>query len=440
MSATVTTIGPSAEEMEAEVLAACMVYPQCVDDALEAGLRVEDFDRAPRRTLWRSLVKLRQDLGDYDEAEIRYFFSDAGLLASVGGAGEIDRLLDRCGSAVHVPRYVEIVREKARMRRLRAAAQDIEAAVLEVGATSADVIALAERTVLSAMRADEKSSLVSVGDSLADAMAPRGGERYLATGVGPLDGKIVGLLASHLTIIPARPSMGKSSLARQIIAGGIRMTTPRRQVVFSCEVDRGTFDRLLVAELSNASLGQVADHIHRGSHVPGIASALEKLSHTPVWIDDTASPTPGEIVRRVRSFADRHGPPEVVVIDHWHLLTHPREKGEREDTAQERGSRMLRALAKEIGAAIVVCAQLTKAGGRGRPTMEDIRECDALAQDAAQIVAPYRPQFRPDAVRTPVQPGETEKPEDAELIVLKNRYGRTGVANAQWIGSLTRYV
>jgi replicative DNA helicase len=258
--------------------------------------------------------------------------------------------------------------------------------------------------------------------------------------VGPLDGKIVGLLAAHMTIIPARPSMGKSSLARQIIAGGIRRDHPRRQVVFSCEVDRGTFNRLLVAEMCGASLSDVAAHIHHDVHVPGLSAAFEKLSHTPVWIDDTASPTPGEIVRRVRSFADRHGPPDVVVIDHWHLLTHPREKGEREDTAQERGSRMLRALAKDIGAAVVVCAQLTKAGGRGRPTMEDIRECDALAQDAAQIVAPYRPLFRPDAPRPELAPGEVEEPEDAELIVLKNRYGRTGVASAKWIGGLTRYV
>lgn len=441
MGDVIPMLGPSSEDIEREVVAAALQWPKAVDMARDAGLKVEHFAAERHRSMWSLVVGLRDSVGDYDDAELLQAVREMPELERIGGMPAVSRMTEMAGTTAHVERYVGMIIEKAKLRALLHAARDIEAAVLDPLATSAECIALAESTLLRSMREDERVNLVLVGDALDDAFKPHAGDRYLRTGVAPLDGKTRGLLAGYLTIIPARPSMGKSSLARQIIAAGIRGEVPRRQVVFSCECDRGTMIRLLAAELCGATLGDVAlATLGGGKVVDGLAAAQELLSHTPLFIDDSGSPTPGEIVRRCRSFADRHGAPDVVVIDHWHLLTHPRERGEREDTAQERGSRMLRAMAKELGAAVVVCAQLTKAGGRGRPTMEDIRECDALAQDAAQIFAPYRPLFRPDAAAERESSGEASEPEAAEIHVLKNRYGRTGPINVQWHGRVTRYV
>lgn len=91
MSATVTTIGPSAEEMEAEVLAACMVYPQCVDDALEAGLRDEDFDRAPRRTLNNAFVILDEAQNTTPE-QMKMFLTRIGFGSRAVVTGDVSQI------------------------------------------------------------------------------------------------------------------------------------------------------------------------------------------------------------------------------------------------------------------------------------------------------------------------------------------------------------
>lgn len=423
---------PNDPTAELEVMAAVLVEPSCLDTALECGMASAKFYNTQNAALWALITDIRKERGTYDEALlVSAMRADAARAERCGGMGHFSALLDRRGTSVHLPEYCAVVDEKYRLRRVIEAARDVEAAAYVIGADPAEVEAVAEVRMLAAMRADAKSTMVDLGDLMDRVWTGAPIVTTARTGVEKLDMAIGGLNRGYMTIIPARPSMGKSSLARQIVAHGIMQDVPRRQQVFSLEGPKETFASLLAAELLGMGSRDMEAALKRGQYIAAREDVDARMRFSPLRIDDSPSPTVADVIRRVRSDADKYGRPDVVLIDHWHLMTHPRIANDREDTAQERGSRALRALAKELDTCLVVLAQLTKAGA-GIPTMEDIRECDALAQDAAQIIAPYRPKFRSGEV--------ARADEEALLVVIKNRYGPTGHVNCNWNGRLTRYV
>lgn len=417
---------------ELEVLAAVLIDPSCLDTALECGMAAAKFYNSQNAALWSLITDIRKERGTYDEVLlVSAMREDTARADRCGGIGHFGALLDRRGTTAHLPGYCALVDEKYRLRMVIEAARDVEAAAFVIGADPAEVEAVAEARILAAMRADAKSTMVDIGDLMDRVWSGAPVVVTERTGVAKLDMAIGGLNRGYMTIIPARPSMGKSSLARQIVAHGVMQDVPRRQQIFSLEVPRETFASLLAAELLGMGSRDMESALKRGQFLAAREDVDARMRFSPLRIDDSPMPTVADVIRRVRSDADKFGRPDVVLIDHWHLLSHPRIANDREDTAQERGSRALRALAKELDTCLVVLAQLTKAGA-GIPTMEDIRECDALAQDAAQIIAPYRPKFRSGEV--------ARADEEALLVVIKNRYGPTGHVNCQWNGRLTRYV
>lgn len=424
---------PHSLDAEREVLAAVLVDPRSAAVALDAGLTTADFYLASHATLWGHIAALSDSQAGWDEVQLVQRLKDGGDWERIGGAPTISALLDRVGTCAHVASYVETVREKADLRRMIEAARDIEAAALAVGAVPAEVRELAEVRMLGAMRADADEAMALAGDVLDEVLSPRPLVMRLKTGVGPLDAAVGGMPRGYITTIPARPAMGKSSLLRQTIAHGVVSDPPRRQVVFSLEMSRFEVLRLVLAEMVGMTSRELEEALGSGAYISGMEEADRRMRNAPLWVDESGVVTADDIVRRVRAIADINGPPDVIAVDHFHLLAHGRGSQERGDEAPTRTAHTLRALAKDTGAAVVVLAQMTKAGGRnGRPALEEIHGSDGLATDSALVVSPWRPEYREGAPAS-------ETPERAELVVTKARFGGTGVIPCQWHGRRTRY-
>lgn len=424
---------PHSLDAEREVLAAVLVDPRCAAVAIEAGLTAADFYLASHATLWRHVAALSASQAGWDEVVLVQRLKDAGDWERIGCAPMISGLLDRVGSVAQLASYAAVVRAKADLRRMIEAARDVEAAALAVGAEPSGVRELAEVSMLSAMRADADATMVLAADVLDEVLGPRPLVMRLKTGIAPLDAAIGGLPRGYITTIPARPAMGKSSILRQIIAHGVDGVNPRRQVVFSLEMTRFEVMRLIFAEMLGTTERDLAADLGQRAYIQGMEEANRRMREAPLWIDESGVVTADDIVRRVRAVSDQHGPPDVIAVDHFHLLAHGRGSQERGDEAPTRTAHTLRALAKDTGAAVVVLAQMTKQGGRnGRPTLEEIHGSDGLATDSALVVSPWRPEYRDGAPAS-------ETPERAELVVTKARFGGTGVIPCQWHGRRTRY-
>lgn len=424
---------PSDIDAEAEVLGAVMSDPTCMPVVIETGIQVADFYLERNAVIWRAMLACYEADGVADPVRLVARLKATGNWERAGEAPHLSRLLDRGGYVGHVPLYAETVMDKARLREIIEAARDIEAASMGVGAEPDAIRALVERRFLAATRVDEANTLRHSSESLEEVLSGQRMVNRLATGFDLFDSSTGGLNAGFITVIGARPSHGKSSLLRQIVAAGMKAKVPRRQFVFSTEVLHAMYMHQLAAELVGMHPDALTSDLRNGVYIDGMEEATSMLRDGPLWCDESQGPTPADIVRRIRSLADKNGPPDLVAIDHWHQLVHPAKGGKRESEAQREGSEMLRRLAKEMGFSLVIAAQLNREGDHGRPSSRHIRECDALVEAAAQIVMPYRPHF--DASNP-----SREAYENAELVVTKNRFGKVGVVNCRWNGGLNRYV
>ena len=252
----------------------------------------------------------------------------------------------------------------------------------------------------------------------------------VATGYTDLDDLTSGLQRSDLVIVAGRPSMGKTAFAINVAEhAAIKDGLP--VAVFSMEMPG---EQLAMRMMS--SLGRIDQHKVRTGKLgdddwPRLTSAVQMLSETKMFIDDTPALTPGELRARCRRIAREHGL-GMVIVDYLQLMQVP---GTKENRATEISeiSRALKAMAKEMRVPVVALSQLNRSleqRPNKRPVMSDLRESGAIEQDADVIVFIYRDE---------VYDEETDQKGIAEIIVAKQRNGPIGTVKLAFRGQFTRF-
>ncbi len=435
---------PWSNEAEQAVLGA-MLLDQ--DAALKAAEFLDDtmFYREGHRLLFRAMIALTERGDVIDPVTLRDELARRGDLDRAGGMEYVATLIDVVPTAANVDYHAKIVRDKAVLRRLVEAATGIIQDVYDGRGTAGEVLDNAEHRVfqVAQFRRSEEFSRIKeliwpTMERIEQLQSGAGALTGVPSGFVDLDRYTAGFQRADLVIIAARPSMGKTALALNIVQhAAIEHNTG--VAFFSLEMSK---DQLVQRLLCSEGLVD-AQRLRRGQlrddDYPKLARAAGLLGTAPIWIDDSAALTPLAMRSKARRLKAEHDI-ALVIVDYLQLMQGP---GDVENRQQEISyiSRSLKALAKELDVPVVAISQLSRApeqrgGEHRRPQLSDLRESGAIEQDADVVCFIYRQEFYDG----PVDPKTNESIEGiAEVIVGKQRNGPTGTVKLHFKKEYTRF-
>ena len=405
----------------------------------------DDFYRPSHRIIFSVMADLANLNQPLDIVTLSEALSSRSLLDKAGGAGYLVELVEGTPGASNVGAYADIVKERATLRRLISAANDIaDSAFQPEGRTSAEVLDQAEQLVFEIGEGRGNESMPQRVGDVTEAVAHRldflskSGNTItgVATGFDDLDRKTAGFQSSDLVIVAARPSMGKTALIVNIAEHAVMSEQAGDHhgavLIFSMEQPA---DQLVMRMLS--SLGRIDQTRMRTGSLTGadwdsFSSARILLKDKALYIDDTPALTPNAIRARSRRIAREAGGLKMIMVDYMQLMR-PSTKQENRTNEIADISRSLKAIAKEMHCPVVACSQLNRSlesRSDKRPYMSDLRESGAIEQDADVILFIYR-----DEVYNP----ESEDKGLAEIIIGKQRNGPIGMVKLTFTPQLTKF-
>jgi len=433
-------IPPHSIEAEQAVLGGLLLNDQAYYQVAEI-LVENDFYRRDHRLIYHAIARLCEDAERVDVVTLAGVLEGLEQLERVGGRAYLMELAEHTPGVSNVAAYARIVRERAILRQLIAAANNIaEGAFNPQGRDATELLDLAEREVFEIAQArPREGGPVGVKDLLVQALDridhlyhSKNAVTGLSTGFHDLDGYTSGLQPSDLIIVAGRPSMGKTSFAMNMVEHALMLDEAAGVLVFSMEMPA---DALAMRMLS--SLGRISQsHMRTGQlsddDWPRLTSTINLLRDRPLFIDDTAALSPTELRSRARRVAREHGTLGLIVVDYLQLMQVP---GHSENRAGEISeiSRALKGLAKEMNCPVIAISQLNRSleqRPNKRPQMADLRESGAIEQDADLILFVYRDEvYNEDSADKGI----------AEIIIGKQRNGPIGTVRVAFLGHLTKF-
>lgn len=431
-------VPPHSEESESSVLGGLLLNNGAWDSVSEI-LSAEDFYRHEHRLIFASLSSLLKAGQAADAVTVYGRLEGLGKHAEAGGLVYLTQLSQYVPSAANIRRYAETVKERALLRHLIAAADEISSSAFNTeGATVAQVVDQAQQRMLAltagSRQADDWTGIYEGMLEHSQVLERRNNGQLEAwsTGLSDLDEYLEGgMRPGELVIVGARPSMGKTALGLSI---GVHMARARPVAVLSMEMSKLEVNDRLTAMLGHVSMSSVkrprkGAGLHWGMVLEGVERAKELRLH----VSDQAGLNINQVRSKARN-AKRLFGLEVLVVDYIGLMTGLDAKANRNAQLGEI-SRGLKNLAKELQVCVLCLAQLNrKAEERadGMPQMADLRDSGEIEQDADVILFIKRPIMAdPDL-------GDEWK-NYASLAVAKNRQGRCGVLDLAYIGDETRF-
>ncbi len=430
---------PHSIEAEQSVLGGLLLSDDHWDTVAEQ-VAFGDFYRPDHRLIYRHMAKLAEANEPIDPVTVADALNASGELENAGGFGYLAQLAKDTPSASNIRAYATVVRDRAALRHLIQAAQDIaDSGYNPEGRSSDDLIDEAERKIMQITEQGPKAGgpidvnpLLTRAVERIDELYNSGGDiTGLSTGYQELDRMTSGLQKSDLVIVAGRPSMGKTSFAMNLVEHAV-LNQEKPILVFSMEMPA---DQLIVRMLS--SIGRIDQTRIRNGKLeqedwPKLSAAVTKMKDVPLYIDDTPALTPTEIRSRARRVAREAGGLGMIMVDYLQLM---RVAGFNEGRTAEISeiSRNLKAVAKEFDCPMVALSQLNRAleqRPNKRPVNSDLRESGAIEQDADVIMFIYR-----DEVYHEDSPDKGV----AEIIIGKQRNGPIGTARLAFIGQFTRF-
>ena len=430
-------IPPHDIEAEKAVLSAILLDNDAIHAAV-TEVREEDFYHPSHQTLYRSMVRLRDDNQPVDLTTLAAFLKGEGLLETIGGPISLVEIADYEATPANIIHYAKIVRDRAIKRSLISTASEIVALGYEYGEAADTLLDEAESRIFGLSTEKANTSLSNISVEMHDAvdhidmLMNRTGELTgLSTGFEGLDEITGGLQSGELFILAARPAMGKTALALNI-ARNAAVDSGKNVAVFSLEMTtRSLVMRMLSSEAQVDFAAFRSGLISTDAH-SRLMAAAGRLSEAKLWIDDSGSASILEMRAKCRRLQSQHGL-DLVIVDYLQLAHGDRNTQSREQEISEI-SRGLKGLAKELDIPVMALSQLNRGPESRkedkRPLLADLRESGAIEQDADIIGFIYR-----DIVYN----RETEFENLAELNIAKQRNGPTGMVKLEFEGRFAQF-
>ena len=390
-------------------------------------LSEDDFYEPRHQVIYSAIVELFSKNAAIDILTVSNLLEERKLMEKAGNAGYLAELVANVPSAANVVYYAEIVRKKGTLRKLiRATGEITNLAYREEGAVE-EILDTAEQKLFGVSQKHLKQQFIPISsvlhatfERIDELHREKGKLRGLSTGFVDLDNLLGGLQKSDLIILAARPSMGKTSLALDILRH-VGVNQRKSVGIFSLEMSKDQLvDRLLSAQ-SDVNLWKIRTGHLNEADFENIGEAMGQLSEAQVFIDDAAGSNIMEVrtkARRLQAETDL----ALIVVDYLQLM----EGRNQENRVQEVSeiSRSLKILARELNVPVLALSQLSR-NVENRPdkvpVLSDLRESGSIEQDADVVMFIYREDM--------YKGKDSRRPNIAELHIRKHRNGPTGAVD-----------
>ena len=428
---------PHSVEAEQAVLGSMLIDPRCVPDVIEQ-LRPEDFYIRQNREIYETIYSMFNFSLTIDPVTVLENMRKNGVYDENVSRNYILQLMDTTPTAANVGEYVAIIKDKTLLRRIAETAGDMTAMVQQGTDSGQDVLEAAEQRVYAIRQGRAargltpiSAVLLDVYDRLNELAASDAAVPGLSTGLGDLDLAISGLNKSDLILLAARPGMGKTSMALNILLHAGKFSG-KSVAFFSLEMSREQLVLRLISNESFVDNKKLVTGKLNESDWEKVAAAADALNRTKILIDDDSTVSVADINAKCRRVEDLG----LVVIDYLQLMQSAGGKTRQGDNRQQIVSdisRALKIMAKELNVPVLCLSQLSRANEsrtNKRPMLSDLRESGAIEQDADIVMFLYREDYYEK---------ESENHNLAECIIAKNRHGETRTVELQWLPEYTTF-
>ena len=429
-------IPPHSVEAEQSVLGSILLDKEAMISVSET-LVPEDFYKEAHKVIYESMLKLYNSQSEIDLITLTDELRDQGYLDDIGGIAYITSLSTVVPTTSNIKYYVNIVKEKSISRQLISAANDIINLGYDGSAKVEYVLETAEKKIFDISQERATNDFQPINQVISEALSmleklyeEKNDVTGLTTGFRDLNKKINGLQRSDLLLIAARPAMGKTAFALNLVQNAA-LKGDASVAVFSLEMSKEQLVQRMIASQSTVELKKIKTGTLADNDWPRITDGMAILSGAKIHIDDTPGIKISELRSKCRKLKIEKGL-DLVLIDYLQLMEG---EGQNESRQQEiaKISRSLKILAKELDCPVVALSQLSRAPEQRadhRPMLSDLRESGSIEQDADIVMFLYRDEYyNPD----------TEKKNIGEVIVAKNRHGETGTVELVWFGGIQKF-
>lgn len=432
---------PHNYEAEQALLGCIMLDPR-VQIELASSLKKEDFFTEAHQNIFAAMEELIRKNQPVDLITLTDALEKEGTLENVGGITYLTGLSDVIPSAANYKKYYAIVTRDSLLRKLILGSADVISTCMQT-TDQKEALAFAEKVVYDASESQDTGEYSQINEVLPDVMMQldelsknKDGCRGIPTGYRALDHIINGLHRSDLMILAARPSVGKTSFAMNLVENAA--LAGYSCAIFSLEMNKEQLVQRMLCSVGEVNMANVMRGRMNKSEWLKIAKAKEALSKTKIFINDSSLVTPQEVMSKCRRIKSRYGL-DFVVIDYIQLMTPMSNK--RDDNRQQQVSeisRYLKIIAKEIDVPVLALSQLSRdvEKRKGRPQLSDLRESGAIEQDADIVMFIHRPDK--NATESEIAEGKVEK-NVAEILIEKHRNGATGEFKLFFKGECTKF-
>ena len=424
---------PQSLEAEMSVLGAMLLDNEVISLVVPI-LNKNSFYKTAHQELYQTIVEVYDKGQMVDLVVLREELKKRSLLEKVGGIEYVMELEEAVPTIGNVEFYANIIREKSIKRNLIEVAAGIQKQAFEESCDTGQLLDSSERAIFDITQKKFHAASSKINEILKETFSRienlhdrQNRLTGLSTGYYDLDDLTCGLQASELIIVAARPSMGKTSLALNILEhAGVIDKKP--VVLFSLEMSAQQVAQNMLCSHARIDAHKLRKGFLEDSQWSNLSYGLGSLSEAPIFIDDT----PGLSVLEVRAKARRLKAQydiQLVVVDYLQLMESSRAENRQQEISII--SRGLKSLARELSIPVIAVSQLnrsveTREGHK--PRMSDLRESGSIEQDADVIVLLHRDNYY-----------DVEKDNTAELIIAKQRNGPTGVVKLTFLSQFMRF-
>jgi replicative DNA helicase len=450
MSDSVERMLPHDINAEAAVLCAMLIDGEAVPKALEI-LKEEHFYKSAHKTIFRGIISLFDRRTEVDIITLIDELDREGQLERAGGRSYISELSDVVLSSANVVYHAKIVLEKALLRMLINTSGQIIETAYEAGKDAQEILDSAEQSIFEIAESHNVKAFEKLGDmvsntveTIEDIFAGKSRMFGLGTGFEQLDKLLGGFRKGQFIVLAARPAMGKSSLALNI-AYNLAMNFNKKVAIFTMEMPSEEIALRFISSAAEISMDQLMQGYGIDQmKMTRIIQAADGLSSLGIYVDDTGTNTALDIRAKTRRLKAELGGLDLVVIDYIQLMVSNRNRENRQQEIAEI-SRAMKVLAKELDLPVIALSQLNRgleSRDDKRPLLSDLRESGAIEQDADIVMFIYRDEYYnkiKDTDTSEVRLAKEKMRGKAEIIVGKNRHGRTDTVVLDFHGEYTTF-
>ena len=436
--APVKRVMPNSIDAEKAVLGSMLLDKEATATAIEM-LDKDDFYSKAYGIVFECMVELFNEGKPIDLVLIQNKLIEKQVPPDITGLDFFRGIMDSVPTSANIKNYSKIVKDKSNLRKLIKVSQEIVNDCYAGEKSEDELFAKTENDIYKLLESKETKDIVPINEVVLKVLdkiesASKNSETVtgIPTGFIDLDYKTSGLQPSDLVLVAARPSMGKTAFVLNIVQN-ITMKKKISCMVFSLEMSAEQLVNRLLSMESNVDSQKLRTGNLNDNDWNSLIEGAVNVGSSTLAIDDTPSISINELRSKCRKMKLEKGL-DIIIIDYLQLMSGSGKSNISRQQEISDISRSLKALAREMKAPVIALSQLSRACETRpdhRPMLSDLRESGAIEQDADVVMFLYRDDYYNK---------DTEHPNEAEVIIAKQRNGAIGTINLVWKPDITKFV